>query len=333
MRNASTPRIAVIALGGTIAMTRSPDGDGAAPELDADDLLESVPGLAERGVELTTHTLRSVPSPSLGLADLAELTTLVDKLADSDTDGVVVTQGTDTLEESAFFLDLTVRADIPLVVTGAMRSPSLAGADGPANLLAAIAVAAEPAVRGLGCLVVMSDEIHSSRHVRKTHTTSTAAFASPDTGPIGHLVEGTPRLLVRPEARTVLPRPDAPDPRTVPVVPTALGDDLALLRPYRPGLDGLVVAGFGVGHVPEDTVDLLATYAARVPVVLATRTGAGAVHRASYGYPGSEQDLQRRGLINAGFLDPFKARILLVRLLERDAGHTEISDTFAALAG
>lgn len=314
-------------------MTRSPGGAGATPELDAEDLLESVPGLAELGVELTTHTLRSVPSPSLSLTDLAELAALVDKLAASDTDGVVVTQGTDTLEESAFFLDLTVRADVPLVVTGAMRNPSLAGADGPANLLAAIAVAAESAPRGLGCLVVMADEIHSARHVRKTHTTSTAAFASPDTGPIGHLVEGRPRLLGRPAPRTVLPRPDAPGPRTVPVVTAALGDDLALLQPYRTGLDGLVVAGFGVGHVPETAVDLLASYAARIPVVLATRTGAGAVHHASYGFAGSEQDLQQRGLINAGFLDPFKARILLIRLLERDAGHTEISDTFASLEG
>lgn len=198
-------------------------------------------------------------------------------------------------------LDITIATDVPVVVTGAMRNPTLAGADGPANLLAAIAVAASTEVRGLGCAVVMSDEIHAARYVRKTHSTSTGAFSSPNTGPIGQVVEGRPRFLAQPPARLVLPSASGAAP-TVPLVTISLGDDLTLLRPPRDDIDGLVAA-FGVGHVPASVVQLLADHADRMPVVLASRTGAGAVHRASYGFGGSEQDLQQRGLINAGFRD------------------------------
>lgn len=327
------PTVAVIALGGTIAMTRAAPGEGATPQLSADDLLASLPGLADLDVTVTAQTFRNLPSAHLTFADLTELGALIDDLAAQNTDGVVVTQGTDTLEESAFFLDITVRSAIPVVVTGAMRSAGLPGADGPANLLAAIAVAAYPRSPGLGCLVVMADEIHAARHVRKTHTAKAAAFVSPDTGPIGHVVEGRPRILTRPRPRVVIPVPaDAPLP-TVPIVTPALGDDLALLRPQRDDLDGLVVAAFGVGNVPASVVELLTGYAARIPVILASRTGAGAVHRTSYGYAGSDQDMQRRRLINAGFLDPYKARILLSRLIATGATREDIVRTFDDLTG
>jgi L-asparaginase len=321
------PTIAMIALGGTIAMTTSADAPGATPSLSAEDLLAAVPGLAETGVTVRAQTFRSVPSASLGFADLTGLAALIGSL---DVDGVVVTQGTDTLEETAYFLDITLGTSVPVVVTGAMRTPSLAGADGPANLLASVRVAASPAARGRGVLVVMSDQVHAARHVRKTHTTSTAAFASPDTGPLGHVVEGRPRFLVPPGARMWIGTGDAP--ANVALVTAVLGDDFALLRPVRDDLDGLVVAAFGVGHVPEAAVAVLSEYASRVPVVLASRAGAGAIHHAGYGFPGSELDLQRRGLHNAGFLDPLKARILLRQLLATGASRDTIADTFDSLS-
>lgn len=329
----SRPTVAVIALGGTIAMARTVRGEGATPQLSADDLIATLPGLAGLDVAVEARTFRTLPSAHLTFADLTELGALIDELAGRGVTGVVVTQGTDTLEESAFFLDITVRSAIPVVVTGAMRSATLPGADGPANLLAAIAVAAYPGSAGLGCLVVMADEIHAARHVRKTHTAKAAAFVSPDTGPIGHVVEGRPRILTHPRPRVVIPvAVDAPVP-AVPIVTPALGDDLALLRPQRDDLDGLVVAAFGVGNVPVSVVELLTGYATRIPVILASRTGAGAVHRTSYGYAGSDQDMQRRGLINAGFLDPYKARILLSRLIATGATRDEIIRTFDDLTG
>ena len=109
--------------------------------------------------------------------------------------GVVVTQGTDTMEETAFLVDCLWDDDAPFVFTGAMRNPTLPGADGPANLTAAIRTAAVDAARGRGAMVVFNDEIHAARFVRKTHSTSPAAFRSPDAGPIGHVVEGVPRFL------------------------------------------------------------------------------------------------------------------------------------------
>lgn len=327
MSDDESPTIAVIALGGTIAMTTSADAPGAKPSLSADDLLAAVPGLAEAGVTVRAQTFRSVSSASLGFADLTELVALIDAL---DVDGVVVTQGTDTLEETAYFLDITLGTSAPVVVTGAMRNPSLAGADGPANLLASVQVAASPASRGMGAVVVMSDQIHAARRVRKTHTTSTGAFTSPDTGPLGYVVEGRPRFLARPGDRVWIGTGDTP--ANVALVTAALGDDFGLLRPVRDDIDGLVVAAFGVGHVPEAAVATLAEYASRVPVVLASRSGAGAIHHASYGFPGSELDLQRHGLLNAGFLDPLKARVLLHQLLATGASRDTIADTFDALS-
>jgi L-asparaginase len=219
----------------------------------------------------------------------------------------------------------------PVVVTGAMRNPTVAGADGPANLLAAVQTAVSEQLRGVGCVVVMGDEIHAARHVHKMHSTSPGAFVSPDTGPIGRVVEGKPRLLMRPTAAPTYPVP-AHGVR-VGLVTACLGDDGALLHRLSAGFDGVVVAGFGVGHVPVAFVAPLAKLASRIPVVLASRTGAGPVLRATYGFPGSERDLQDRGLINSGFLGPFKARILLYVLLAAGATRHEIVAAFEAVGG
>ncbi|TDV49004.1 asparaginase [Actinophytocola oryzae] len=322
-----TGHVAVISMGGTIAMAPSASG-GIVPSLGADDLVASVPGLAELDVKITTESLRSLPSPSLGFADLVALSTRVRQEIAAGAVGVVVTHGTDTIEETAFFLDLTVPDDAPVVVTGAMRHPHSAGPDGPANLYAAIRVALSPDARRIGTLVVMSDEIHGARFVRKNHTSSTGAFVSPGFGPIGFVVEGDPRL--RGIARTGLTLPA--DPRVsdvrVGLVTVAMGDDGALLRRAGDLFDGLVIAGLGAGHVPAAMVPVVADQAVRIPVVLSTRTGAGSVLRHTYGYPGSERDLLDRGLIQSGFLDPAKSRVLLTLLLAVEANPTAIVEAF-----
>jgi L-asparaginase len=314
-------------MGGTIAMAPSASG-GIVPALEADDLVASVPGLADLDVTITTESLRSLPSPSLGFADLVALSTRVREEIENGARGVVITHGTDTIEETAFFLDLTVPGDVPVVVTGAMRHPHSAGPDGPANLYAAIRVALSQDARGLGALVVMSDEIHGARFVRKNHTSSTGAFVSPGFGPLGLVVEGDPRI--RGVARTGLAL--APDPRVsdvrVGLITVAMGDDGALLNRAGDLFDGLVIAGLGAGHVPQAMVPVVAAQAERIPVVLSTRTGAGSVLRQTYGYPGSERDLLDRGLIQSGFLDPAKARVLLTLLLANDAGPAQITSAF-----
>ncbi len=323
-------RIAVIGMGGTIAMAPSASG-GIVPSLAADDLVASVPGLAALDVEITATTLRSLPSPSLGFADLVALSDRVRAELADGADGVVITHGTDTIEETAFFLDLTVPHDAPVVVTGAMRHPEAPGADGPANLYAAFRVALSPAARGLGCLVVMSDEVHGARFVRKSHTSSTAAFVSPGFGPLGLVVEGDPRIRGAARSGLTLPADPGVTQRRVGMITMALGDDGTLLRlagTDPPAFDGLVIAGLGAGHVPAGVVPLVAELATRIPVVLSTRTGAGSVLRRTYGYPGSERDLLERGLILSGFLDPAKARILLALLLAPGAGNPDIAAAF-----
>ncbi|MGC9667686.1 asparaginase [Planosporangium sp. 12N6] len=322
----------MLSLGGTIAMTSSNAGGGVVPTLTGEQLIAAVPGLADTGIDVRVHTFRQLPGASLGFDDLTALAALIAERTASDVDGVVVTQGTDTIEETAYLLDLLHAGPAPLVVTGAMRNPTLAGADGPANVLAAIRTAASPVARDLGALVVFADEIHAARHVRKTHSTSGATFRSPDTGPLGYVVEGAVRLLTRPPHRLTVPvQPLTRTPR-VGLYTVTLGDDGTLLA-GADQLDGLVVAGLGAGHVPQRLVDPLTTLAATIPVVLASRTGAGPVLSATYAFPGSESDLQRRGLIGAGFLEAYKARILLHVALATGADRDLVGGAFAVAGG
>ncbi len=317
------PHVHVLTLGGTIAM--HDDGAGATPTLDADALLGGVP---LRDVAVTGEAFRQVPSGALTLTDLIALAGRVHEVLDEGVDGVVVSQGTDTLAEAAFALDLLLDVEAPVVFTGAMRHPSLLSPDGPGNLAAAIRAAAAPACRGLGVLAALNDELHAARHVRKTSTVSTAAFTSPATGPLGWVVEGAVHLHTRPTAATPTYRP-GPTPPPVALLPVALGDDLRLVEAVADaGYHAVVVEAFGAGHTPPGVVARLAAVHRRTPVVFASQVGAGPTLTRTYGYPGSERDLRAHGLIGAGWLDGPKARVLATLVL----GDTSLSADAAALA-
>jgi L-asparaginase len=231
------------------------------------------------------------------------------------------------MEETSYLLDLGWRHDAPLVLTGAMRNPGLPGPDGPANLASAIAVAASPTCRGLGAVVLLNDELHAARHVAKQHTSLPSAFGSPDAGPVGRMLEGEPVVTYRPERRAPLALPERLD-RRVGLLTATLDDDPALVHAVAGVCDGLVVAGFGAGHLKADVADAAAEVAARMPVVLTSRTGAGSVHTRTYGGKGSEEDLLARGLVNGGHLPPLKARLLLAVLLGTAADRDTIRATF-----
>jgi L-asparaginase len=321
------PRVAVFSLGGTISSVDSGD-KGVEPTLTGEALVSGVPEIA--GVaEVSAESFRQAASGELGVGDLAELAAEITARIDGGAAGAVVTQGTDTIEETSFVLDLLVDREAPVVVTGAMRNPTLPGADGPANLLAAIQVVAGGAARGLGTVVVLNDEIHLARFVRKTHTSNPATFRSDPVGPVGWISEGAPRVVLRPVGiHKVDLSGDAGD-RPVALYHVALGDDGRLLpKLEEEGYTGLVVEAMGGGHVPSAMAETLEDLASRMPVVLASRTGGGEVLRSTYGFVGSEIDLLDRGLIYASHLDGRKARLLLTLLLRSGATKEEIAETF-----
>jgi L-asparaginase len=304
------PIVHLFTTGGTIASRPDPATGAAVPVVRPDELLAQVPGLrdvAEVRVEgLALESSWNV-TPDL-VARWARR--IREVLADGTVSGAVVTHGTDTLEETAFALDLSSESAAPIVLTGAMRNAAQPGPDGPRNLLAAVRVAADPGARGIGALVVMNDEVHAARHVTKAHSTALAAFRSPGLGPVATVDEGV-WWRWRPERVPNLP-PCDPEPRVY-LVKMAAGMDSLLLRAILEGGGrGVVIEGSGAGNVYaawEDAVEAL--LAARVPVVLTTRTGGGRVLPA-YGAPGGGRRLAEMGVIRGGDLSGPKARLALM---------------------
>jgi L-asparaginase len=327
------PRLAVASLGGTITMTSGDTSHGVAPSLTAAELLSTVPSLAQIA-DVHAQTLVKKPGASLEFADVLDaLGWAHDAVADGAV-GVVLVQGTDTLEETSYLLDLHWDRPEPLVVTGAMRSPQQAGADGPANLLAAALAATAPASRGLGVLVVMNDEVHAAARVRKHDSTATDAFGSIPFGPLGRVHEGHVTYANRPDPWPAIPLPAHGRSPRVALLETCLGDGGDLLRlVIDAGYDGVVISGFGVGHLSATMADIVSKAVAAGPVVLASRTGAGTVLSRTYGFTGSEQDLIARGVIPAGWLDGRKSRILLRSLLATGAPPERIREVFRARSG
>jgi L-asparaginase len=315
-------RVLVIAAGGTISMRGEA---GAVPELDAAELVADVPGLDEfAGLE--ARTFLNKPSAHLTLDDQLQICRLARDAARDGT-GVVVTHGTDSLEETAVLCDILHDADAPIVFTGAIRPASTPGADGPANLLDAVSVAASAEASGMGVLVCFGGEIHHARGVRKTDTVSLVAFSSPQTGPLGRVTEGHPIIWSR------LPRNPPLDPpelnRSVLVVPTVAGDDGTLAKAaLATNPDGLVIGTLGAGHLAPAVLELWAEAAERMPVVACCRPERGVILSATYAYRGSEQDLRDTAIIPAGFLSPQAARMKLIACVAAGLPIDEIRSAF-----
>lgn len=321
------PTILMISLGGTITMTRDASG-GIVPTLDANDLVRSVPGL-DAVAKIETLPLLRKPGGSLDMNDLIGLATLLNEQLGRGVDGAVIIQGTDTIEETSFVLDRLVQSDAPVVVTGAMRGPEAAGADGPANLLAAAIVAASPASRGRGTLAVLNDEIHAARFVQKNHTALPSAFRSPSCGPIGLVIEGRPLFQFSHNRSPRLIVPPTGDDRPVALIKIGLGDDGRLIQALPSlGFAGAVIDGMGAGHVPGPIAPLLSALTEQMPVVLASRADTGPVFTRTYAFPGSEIDLIARGLIPAGTLSGLKARLLLMLMLRAGYDRNRIRAAF-----
>lgn len=327
------PKVAVASLGGTITMTSSGGDTGVTPTLVADDLVATIPGL-DRLAHIETATLASLPGASLSFGDVLTALRWAGSAIDGGAAGVVLIQGTDTMEETAYLLDLHWDRPEPLVVTGAMRPPSTPGADGPANLLAAVLTAAAPSSRFLGTLVVMNDEVHAASRVQKSGATHPNAFTSPNFGSLGVVLESSVVYGNRPARWPHLTPPDTGTDRRIALIEACLGDDGALLKLVHANrYDGAVIAAFGAGHVSARLAATISEVTETMPVVFATRTGSGTTLSRTYAFVGSESDLLSRGAVSAGWLHPRKARILLWSLVARGASHQEISAEFARRGG
>ncbi|MBN6188570.1 asparaginase [Aneurinibacillus sp. BA2021] len=321
-------KIIVLNTGGTIAMSVDENTDAVKPG-DFHPLHNIEPMLKQYG-RVDMKDIFNVPSPHMTPPMMLELSKrIASLLAQPEVTGVVVTHGTDTLEETAYFLDLTSPSDKPIIVTGAMRSSNELGADGPINLVQSVRVAADPQSRERGTLVVFNDEIHAARYVTKTHTSNVATFQSPQHGPIGIVAKKSVQFNQPPfRSRGYEPQSAACN---VPLIKMVTGFDPLWLECLlsRP-LDGLVLEAFGAGNVPPAVLPLLREIIARgIPVVMVSRCYNGYVQDL-YGYEGGGVQLKEMGVIFCNGLNGQKARIHLIIALQSGVAVSELSSHFAS---
>ena len=321
--------VRLLGAGGTIAM----GGERAVPVMDAAELVANVPELGAVP-SLEAETVLGVPSAHLVLAEALDLALRAAEAAGRG-EGVVVTTGTDTLEEVAVLCSLACGADAPIVITGANRPSTGPGADGAANLIDAVAVAGSESALGLGTVVVFGGEIHAAMAVRKVDSTGPAAFGSPVTGPVGRVVEGRVWLAAAPIRPQVIEVSRLE--HRVEIVSPGLGDDGGLLAGAAALADGVVLVALGAGHLSPALFRELRGALALVPVVITCRPDRSSMLFATYGFEGSEADLRASGAICAPFLSAPAARIALLCCLgaglDRDATAAVLAPWDAGGAG
>lgn len=308
-------------------MRNDPDGAGTVPSLNASEILAATRGIhAVTGVE--TEEWGTFPGPHMTVERMWSLRNRIrEHLARPEVTGVVVTHGTDTLEETAYLVARSLPAEKPIVFTGAMRTVSDLGWDGPANLLEAVRVAASPETRGFGAMVVISGQIFAALDATKTNTHLLDAFESPGFGPLGVLDEGA--LIVHREMPPMPPIIDPPELATpVDIIFVAAGSDARLLDASREDADGVVVAAMGRGNVPPALVPALERWISdEKPVVLTSRTQGGRVGH-TYGYAGGGRRLEEIGVIFGGSRRAQQARIDLMLALGARKSMDEIRAVF-----
>ena len=308
-------------------MRNDPGGAGTAPALTASEIMSATRGIdTVTGVE--TEEWGTYPGPHMTVELMWALRTRIrEHLARSDVTGVVVTHGTDTLEETAYLVARSLPSEKPIVFTGAMRTVSDLGWDGPANLLEAVRVAASPETRGFGAMVVISGQIFAALDATKTNTHLLDAFESPGFGPLGVLDEG--ELIVH---REMPPMPPIIDPRElatpVDIIFVAAGSDTRLLDASRGSARGVVIAAMGRGNVPPALVPAIERWIDDgKPVVLTSRTQGGRVGH-TYGYAGGGRRLEELGVIFGGSRRAQQARIDLMLGLGAGMGLDEVREMF-----
>ena len=326
------PRIVVLTTGGTIASYPDASGRNRSGELKGEDLMSRVSLPADADIDIEVRSLLQKPSNAITLDDLMTLRRECQVLSrSSDVTGIVITHGTDTLEETAYFLDITLPASPTVVVTGSQRAPHEPGTDAYRNIADAVLVAANPKARGLGALVVFNQSIFAARQIRKVSSFQVNGFAAPETGPLGYIDGARVNLSMHPARRDELTLADDVTLPRVDILPAYLDASPALLEAAAEnGAAGLVIDGLGRGHVPPDWLDVIPHVTARgLPVVIVSSCPTGPVH-ASYEFSGSLASLEAAGVIAVPDLSARKARLALSAILS-SATHGDVASTLRTL--
>ncbi len=318
-------KVLLVFTGGTIGMKFDPATGGAVPALSGAELIDHDPELKELA-ELEILEFGRYPGPHMNLQRIWSVSELLRReLQRPDLAGAIVTHGTDTLEETAYLLDLRHTSEKPVAVVGAMRTVTEPGFDGPANLSAAIRTVIRPDARGQGVFVVLNQMIHAASEATKTDTQQLETFQSPVFGPLG-LVDVDRVIFGRRLIERAVIVTDCLEPR-VDLVKMCAGSDSRFIDYAREsGAHGIVIEGTGRGNVPPEAVaGIQRAIDAGLPVVIATRCAHGRVLD-TYGYEGSGHDLRLRGVILAGTLNAVKARIRLMLALGKTQDLSEVRE-------
>ena len=300
---------------------------GIVPRLGASELLDSVPDI-HTIARIETLEFGRYPGPHITPALMLDLSRIVQQFADRpDIAGIVVTHGTDTLEETAFFLDCTVATDKPIVVIGAMRNSSESDWDGPRNLRDAVIIASHSGAKGYGVMVCLSDTINAASEASKTDASELNTFASMDFGPIGRISNSAVFLYRKPLHRDYFDVQSLP--ALVPLLKCYTGMNGGLVKLCREnGAEGFVIEAFGAGNVPPPVYyELVETIRQGIPVILVSRCPVGRIEHV-YAYEGAGKQLYEAGVIFADYTNGQKARIKLLCAISAGKTHQEIRQAF-----
>ena len=321
------PHVVVLSTGGTIASSTDRATGALNAELTGEEVVAAVPGLADLA-RVSVEQVAQIGSRDMTPAIWLVLTERANQfLAEPGVAGIVITHGTDTLEETAYFLDLAVTSDKPVVVEGAQRAPTNFDTDGPRNLLDAIRVATSEEARGMGTLVVMNGQINAARDVTKTNTLDVETFRTPDFGVLGVADVEAVRFYRAPLRRQSIPIEPSVRLPHVAIVPMYAGADGRMIELLLEdgAIQGLVIEGLGLAHVPEAAMDAVrAVRAQEIPVVLSTRVHTGRI----VPLYANNIVLRAMGCVEADNLTAQKARVLLMLAMTRTRDPAELQSLF-----
>ncbi|HFV7619410.1 TPA: asparaginase [Staphylococcus aureus] len=315
----------VIHTGGTISMSQDQSNKVVSNDINPISMHQDVINQYAQIDELNPF---NVPSPHMTIQHVKQLKDIIlEAVTNKYYDGFVITHGTDTLEETAFLLDLILGIEQPVVITGAMRSSNEIGSDGLYNYISAIRVASDEKARHKGVMVVFNDEIHTARNVTKTHTSNTNTFQSPNHGPLGVLTKDRVQFHHMPYRQQALENVN--DKLNVPLVKAYMGMPGDIFSFYsREGIDGMVIEALGQGNIPPSALEgIQQLVSLNIPIVLVSRSFNGIVSP-TYAYDGGGYQLAQQGFIFSNGLNGPKARLKLLVALSNNLDKAEIKSYF-----